>query len=94
VGPLRLDDAGDEAVAAWPAVHPDVEASSRVAELLDDVSHRRALSPNWYVTRDPYVASDQLVEVLPRLVAVIRGGREVFAQSALPRRLDDSTAPQ
>jgi hypothetical protein len=72
VGPLSLDDAGDEAVAAWLATHPDVEASCRVAELLDDVGHRRALSPSWYVTRDPYVTSDKLVEVLPRLVVVIR----------------------
>jgi hypothetical protein len=72
VGPLRLDEAGDEAVSAWLATHPDVEAIARVAELLDDVSHRRALSPNWFVTRDPVVASDRLVEVLTGLVVVIR----------------------
>jgi len=72
VGPLGLDDAGDEAVAAWLATHPDVAAIARVAELLDDVSHRRALSPSWFVTRDPVAASDRLIEVLPRLVVVIR----------------------
>ena len=72
MGPLGLDDAGDEAVAAWLAIDPDSQSVARVLELLQDVSYRRALSPKWYVTRDLLVRSDRLVEVLPNLVVVIR----------------------
>ena len=72
MGPLSLDDAGDEAVASWLASYPDGEAIARVADLLDDVSHRRPLPPKWFVTQDLLVRSDRLVEVLPRLVVVIR----------------------
>ena len=70
--PLGLDDAGDEAVAAWLATDPDSQSVARVLELLQDVSCRRALSPKRYVTRDLLVQWDRLVEVLPSLVVVVR----------------------
>lgn len=69
---FSLDDAGDEAVAAWLANYPDGEAVARVVDLLDDVSAGRALSPKWHVTRDLHVESDRLIEVRPGLIVVVR----------------------
>ena len=72
MGLLSLDDAGEEAVAAWLANSPDNQSIARVEELLYDVSYGRALSPKWYVRRDLRTASDRLVEVTPNLIVVIR----------------------